>query len=74
MKSIKGFSAREINKLLNRKGSIWQSESFDHIVRDEDELYRIINYVIMNPVKAGLVENWRDWNFTYVNKELFDIE
>jgi hypothetical protein len=28
----------------------------------------------MNPVKAGLVENWRDWNFTYVNKELFDIE
>ncbi len=74
MKSIKGFSAREINKLLNRKGAIWQSESFDHIVRDEDELYRIINYVIMNPVKAGLVENWRDWNFTYVNKELFDIE
>ena len=74
MKSIKGFSAREINKLLNRKGSIWQSESFDHIVRDEDEFYRDMNYVIMNPVKAGLVENWRDWKFTYVNKELLDIE
>ncbi|MDZ7765547.1 MAG: transposase [Melioribacteraceae bacterium] len=74
MKSIKGFSAREINKLLNRKGSIWQSESFDHIVRDEDEFYRDMNYVFMNPVKAGLVENWRDWKFTYVNKELFDIE
>ena len=74
MKSIKGFSAREINKLLNRKGSIWQSESFDHIVRDEDEFYRDMNYVIMNPVKAGLVENWRDWKFTYVNKEFFDIE
>lgn len=73
MKSIKGFSAREINKLLKRKGSIWQSESFDHIIRDEDELYRAMDYVIMNPIKGGLVENWREWQFTYVNTELFDI-
>jgi REP element-mobilizing transposase RayT len=38
MKSIKGISAREANKILKRKGSFWQSESYDHIVRDEDEL------------------------------------
>lgn len=66
MQSIKGFSAREANKILKRKGSFWQSESYDHIVRDEDELIRIIKYVIYNPVKAQLVENWEDWRFTYL--------
>ena len=66
MQSIKKYYARDSDQILNRKGSFWQSESFDHIVRDEDELNRIINYVIMNPVKAGLVEKWEDWEHTYL--------
>lgn len=66
MKSIKGISAREANKILDRKGSFWQSESYDHIVRDEDELERIIKYIIYYPVKAGLVEKWEDWEHTYL--------
>ena len=69
MKSIKGISAREANKILERKGSFWQSESFDHIVRDEDELNRIVKYVIYNPVKAGLAEKWQDWEHTYLADE-----
>ena len=68
MKSIKGISARESNKILKRKGSFWQSESYDHIVRDEDELERIIKYVIMNPVKAKLVNKWEDWEYTYLSE------
>jgi hypothetical protein len=39
-------------------------------VRDEDELERIVLYIINNPVKAGLVDDWNDWPFTYVNPEL----
>lgn len=69
MQSIKGFSAREANKILNRKGSFWQSESYDHIVRDEDELGKIIKYVIYNPVKANLVEKWEDWKYSYLADE-----
>ena len=66
MQSIKSYSAREANKILNRKGSFWQSESYDHIVRNEDELEKIIKYVIYNPVKAKLVEEWEDWEFSYL--------
>lgn len=66
MQSIKRYSARESNKILKRKGSFWQSESFDHIVRDEDELEKIIKYVLYNPVKAKLVNDWKDWKFTYL--------
>lgn len=69
MQSLKWFTAREANKILNRTGSFWQAESYDHIVRDEDEYYRIIKYVLNNPVKAELAEKWQDWKFTYCSAD-----
>ena len=38
MHSLKSYTAHEINKLLKRSGTLWQSESYDHWLRDEDEL------------------------------------
>ena len=58
---MKGFSAREANKVLNRKGSFWQSESFDHWCRNVDKELSVIRYIRNNPVKAGLVKTWSDW-------------
>jgi hypothetical protein len=55
MHSLKRFTARRCNEILGRRGSFWQDESYDHCVRGEDELSRIIEYVELNPVKAGLV-------------------
>jgi putative transposase len=54
LQSLKGFTAREANKILERTGDFWQHESYDHVVRDNKELERIVFYVIKNPVKAGL--------------------
>ncbi len=54
MHSLKSFTANECNKILKKKGPFWQDESHDHWVRDEDELFRIIEYIEQNPVKAGL--------------------
>ncbi|MEN8255600.1 MAG: DUF4080 domain-containing protein, partial [Verrucomicrobiota bacterium] len=48
----KSYSAHAINQALNRKGQLWQKESYDHIVRDMDELNRIRNYIRRNPEKA----------------------
>ena len=69
MASIKKYSAREANKALNRTGTFWQAESFDRLVRDEKELYNIIKYVLLNPVNAGLVNDYKDWQHTYCKKE-----
>jgi REP element-mobilizing transposase RayT len=33
LKGVKGTSARRINLVLDRSGPVWQSESFDHILR-----------------------------------------
>jgi DNA polymerase len=53
--SLKSWTAQKINALLNRVGStLWQHESYDHVVRDDDELQTLCAYVRLNPVKAGL--------------------
>ncbi len=70
MKSLKGYTAREANKLLGRKGQFWEAESFDHEVRNSQEFVRIKNYILNNPVKAGLVKNWRDWKWSWVDPAL----
>ena len=69
MKSIKGYTARKANIILGRTGnSFWQHESYDHIIRDNQELDNIIDYVKMNPVKAGLIDDWQKWKYTYFNE------
>ena len=62
--SLKRYTARKANQLLNRTGRFWQPESYDHIVRDEGELARIRQYVLNNPVKVGLVKAWDEWEWT----------
>ncbi len=54
--------------IQNKKGKIWQTESYDHVIRDEKELISIIDYVINNPVKSGLAEKWEEWMGTYICK------
>ena len=69
MKSIKGVSARYCNQVLGLKGQFWHHESYDRLVRDRDELDGIIAYVLDNPVKAGLCENRKDWQWSYIREE-----
>ena len=65
MHSLKRYTARQANVLLGRRGNFWQHENYDHVVRDEEELERIIAYVLNNPVRAGLVQHPEDWRWTY---------
>jgi len=70
LQNHKKFTAVESNKLLNRSGAFWAEESFDMIIRNEKHYYRTIYYIIDNPVKAGLVNNWWQWKWTYLHSEL----
>ena len=72
LQDLKSKTALKCNKLLNRSGAFWQHESYDHVVRDENELGRIVEYVRNNPVKAGFCENWEDWKYSYCNFKRFD--
>lgn len=65
MHSIKRYTARESNRLLERQGAFWQAESYDRYIRNSEEWERTIRYVLNNPVKAGLVNDWREWPWSW---------
>ncbi len=49
LKAWKSFTAHAINKALNRKGQLWQVDSYNHIIRTEAEYYNQMRYVWNNP-------------------------
>jgi REP element-mobilizing transposase RayT len=60
--SWKSFTAHEIARRLDRKlVPFWQGESYDHLIRDDDDLHRCIRYTLMNPVSAGLCVEPHQW-------------
>ncbi len=70
MLSIKRFSSTELGKqnLKADMKKLWQEESYDHIVRDRDELLRTRKYIEANPRKAGL----RETEFSYYRAAWLD--
>lgn len=59
----KSFTSKRIGALLGAPGVLWQREYYDHLIRDDQAFWRIINYVAENPVKANL----RDWPWVEIN-------
>ncbi len=74
MHSIKLFTARQCNKRLQTSKRFWQQESYDHWVRDSDEMERIICYVENNPVRAGLVQSPAEWRYSSARVRASGIE
>lgn len=70
LRSHKGITANQANKILRRKGKFWHHESYDHCIRDEKEFWNVIRYILNNPVKANLVKDYKDWHYTWIDKEL----
>jgi REP element-mobilizing transposase RayT len=60
LQGLKGFTAREINRKLGRRGAFWQDENFDHLIRNEQDWSDKFDYIHDNPVTAGLVTRAQD--------------
>jgi len=61
MHSLKSYTAHEANKLIGRSGPFWVKESYDHWVREHEDPGRIIDYISLNPVTAGLAKEPHEW-------------
>ena len=69
VKSWKGFTAREANRLLQRTGDhFWAREYYDHVVRNDEERARWAGYIHDNPVQAGLCDRWEDWPWSSAHR------
>ena len=69
-KPLKGVSARKMNMMLGRIGSFWVGESFDRIIRNEEDWREKYSYIMNNPVKAGLAEKPNDYPWLIVNENI----
>jgi REP element-mobilizing transposase RayT len=69
MRAVKGSSGRAINQRMGRHGAVWQEESFDHVLRASENLDAKIDYVLENPVRKGLVRDWRQYPWAWQSSE-----
>ena len=66
MESIKVGSTHRINSGRRESGLLWQPRFFDRAVRTVQEYYEKVEYIHLNPVRAGLVERAEDWPWSSV--------
>ena len=67
MHSIKSFSSKEINKINDRNGRIWQASFRDFTIYSEKLLLQKITYIHNNPVRKGLSLEASDYKFSSAN-------
>jgi len=72
---IKGGFSRRIPKgesisssrAGKRERGIWQRRFWEHLIRDDDDLEKHVDYVHYNPVKHGYVGRAIDWPYSSFN-------
>ncbi len=57
MQLLKGSSAYQLNRLLERKGKFWEDGYYDKLIRNEDHFSMTYEYIKYNAVKAGLTDS-----------------
>lgn len=55
MNRLKAATAREVNRRMGTTGAVWQRAYHDHVIRDDETLEAVGRYIVMNPLRAGLV-------------------
>jgi REP element-mobilizing transposase RayT len=65
MKGIKGASSHSVNRLLHRRGALWEPESFDRIVRSADDFAFRMLYIVENPIAAGLAKGPNEYRWAW---------
>ncbi|MDD2228005.1 MAG: transposase [Candidatus Cloacimonetes bacterium] len=65
VQSLKRYTAKEINSTLGKKGQVWDDYYFDRIIRTSKSYDNVVNYILMNPVAAGLVDSPEKWRDSY---------
>ena len=70
LQHFKRHTARACNKILGVIGQpFWQEESYDALVKSQSGLRSHVRYVLLNPVKAWLCKEWRQWPGNWVRED-----
>ena len=58
MRSIKSFTAKKINDNENKSGPLWQSESYDRLIRDYEHFENVVRYIVANDKDLAWVASY----------------
>lgn len=67
----KQFKADPVYKRYFPDHHLWHCDYWDRFIRDPKHGNRVINYILNNPVKAGLCTNWHLWPYTWMSPDFF---
>jgi putative transposase len=63
LQAWKQWTSKRIASELDIAGAIWQPEFFDYVLRSSESYSQKWDYVLDNPVRAGLVSNADEWRW-----------
>ena len=70
--------ARNVSRVKRKELNIWQRRFWEHTIRDERDFERHLDYIHYNPVKHGIVQRVRDWQWSsfhrYVRMGVYDAD
>lgn len=68
MGRIKGGSSFQVGKHMGSKIEVWQPSFTKHLILDEDDFQKHRDYILDNPVRAGLVRHREDYPLSSVHR------
>ena len=68
--AFKRYTARVVNMMFE-VSPLWQRNFFDHVIRKEESLIRVAEYILQNPVRKGIVPDWGEYPFCRLNEDQF---
>ncbi|NJN48008.1 MAG: transposase [Candidatus Competibacteraceae bacterium] len=75
---VPGGERRSVSRLKRGERGIWQRRYWEHVIRDEQDFERHIEYIHWNPVKHGWVSRVRDWPHSsfhaYVQRDIYPAD
>ncbi len=65
---LKRFKSYTTNEYHKRGGNarLWQRSAYDHVCRAHESAETVLAYIVENPLRAGLVDDWKEWPWTGV--------
>ncbi len=76
---IKNYFSREINAIKNKRHEklVWQRRFWEHLIKDESDFEKHMDYIHYNPVKHGYTKSPADWPFSsfreMINRGFYDL-
>jgi putative transposase len=71
----KQYSGYHYSRRRSRR--LWQRYSYEHVIRDDERLDRVVRYILDNPIRAGLVTSVQDYPYigssVYTRRELLEF-